>query len=149
MTKKSNSSVIDQMQGLLADTYVLYLKTQNYHWNVTGPNFSGLHLLFEQQYSELAQAVDAIAERIRSCGSYADGSFKTFLSRASIDEETGHPNAQEMLRRLAADNRQLAEIASTLQKNAEAEGDLGSADLAAGRISLHEKAAWMLEASID
>jgi starvation-inducible DNA-binding protein len=131
---------------LLADTYTLYLKTQGFHWNVTGPRFYELHKLFEEQYGELAEANDEIAERIRALGVKAPASYGEFKPLASIAEETGAPSAEEMLRQLLADHRTAARTARTVVETAEEGGDVGSADLATQRIRSHDKAAWMLEA---
>jgi starvation-inducible DNA-binding protein len=131
---------------LLADTYTLYLKTQGFHWNVTGPRFYELHKLFEEQYAELAGANDEIAERIRALGVKAPSSYGEFKTLASIAEEGGAPAADEMLRQLLADHRSAVRTAETAVAAAEAGDDVGSADLATQRIRSHEKAAWMLEA---
>jgi starvation-inducible DNA-binding protein len=131
---------------LLADTYTLYLKTQGFHWNVTGPRFYELHKLFEEQYGELAGANDEIAERIRALGVKAPSSYGEFKTLASIAEEGGAPAADEMLRQLLADHRSAVRTAEAAVAAAEAGDDVGSADLATQRIRSHEKAAWMLEA---
>ena len=130
---------------LLADTYSLYLKTQGFHWNVAGPRFCDLHKLFEEQYGELAAANDEIAERIRALGVKAPASYSEFKTLASIAEESGAPAAEEMLRQLLADNRSAARTARAVVEAAEANEDVGTADLATQRIRSHEKAAWMLE----
>jgi starvation-inducible DNA-binding protein len=133
---------------LLADTYTLYLKTHNYHWNVTGPNFASLHLLFEQQYSELALAVDAIAERIRALGAPAPGSYKQFAELARVADEAELPDSMEMVRRLLRDHDTLLETAREALDAAEEHHDQPSADLVSERMQVHQKAAWMLRATL-
>ena len=98
--EQERQQIADGLSRLLADSYTLYLKTHNFHWNVTGPMFTTLHTLFEQHYTELAMAVDVIAERIRALGVYAPGSYKQFSELSSIEEETGNPPASEMIRQL-------------------------------------------------
>ncbi len=143
---RRNAESAAALARLLADTYTLYLKTQGFHWNVVGPRFYELHKLFEEQYGELAAANDEIAERIRALGQKAPASYGEFKSLAAIAEESGAPAAEEMLRQLLADNRRAAATAQAVVEAAEAEGDVGSADLATQRIRSHDKAAWMLEA---
>jgi starvation-inducible DNA-binding protein len=137
------------MSHLLADSYTLYLKTHNYHWNVTGPMFTTLHTLFETQYSDLALAVDEIAERIRSLGARAPGSFSEFAELAAVKEVTGTPSAIEMLEDLAADQRTVVGAAKRVVEAAESAGDEASADLATRRIDVHEKNAWMLRSHLE
>ena len=132
---------------LLADTYTLYLKTQNYHWHVRGPNFRSLHLLFEEQYTSLALAVDAIAERIVTLGGQAPASFKEYLGLASIHEGEAHTNAETMVSNLAKDHRQVIKDMNTVIKLAQEQGDEGTIALLSERIAEHEKICWMLEAS--
>ena len=140
---KSNKAVVDQLAKLLASSYTLYVKTHNYHWNVTGPMFTTLHTLFEVQYTELAIAIDEIAERIRSLGAYAPGSFAEFSKISVIKEETGHPKAEEMIRELVADQDKIVKLARKLVSAAEEGKDQATADLATRRIDVHEKNAWM------
>ncbi|HVF44106.1 MAG TPA: Dps family protein [Pyrinomonadaceae bacterium] len=132
------------LSRLLADTYTLYLKTHNYHWNVTGPMFQTLHLMFEQQYSELALAVDQIAERIRALGFPAPGTYAEFGRLSSIREEEGVPNAQEMIRRLVEGQEAVARTARAVFPTAEGANDQPTADLLTERMQVHEKTAWML-----
>jgi starvation-inducible DNA-binding protein len=132
------------LSGLLADTYTLYLKTHNYHWNVTGPMFTTLHLMFEQQYNELALAVDLIAERIRALGVYAPGSYSAFGDLASISEAKAVPGAEDMIRDLVADNEAVARTARAIFPVIEAAHDEPTADLLTQRLQVHEKTAWML-----
>lgn len=132
---------------LLADTYTLYLKTQNYHWNVTGPMFRSLHLMFEEEYIELRDAVDEIAERIRALGYPAPGSFAEFSAVTTIPEGDASAEAMDMVRQLAEGHETAARTARSVVDAAEAAGDVATADLATVRIETHEKTAWMLRAT--
>lgn len=143
------TSVVETLSVLLADSYGLYLKTQNYHWNVTGPMFQSLHVLFQQQYEELALIVDEIAERIRALGAKAPGSYSAFAKLSTITEETGNPSAKEMIENLANDQNKIVESAKRLLDAASAVDDEASTDIAVGRISLHEKNRWMLLAHLE
>ncbi|HEX7035307.1 MAG TPA: Dps family protein [Pseudomonadales bacterium] len=129
---------------LLADSYTLYLKTHGYHWNVTGPRFRDLHLLFEEQYTELAGAVDAIAERIRTLGFPAPGTFREFLDLTSIEEASGQPSAEEMIRDLTVANEIVVRTCREILPAAQKAGDESTVSLVAERMAVHEKAAWML-----
>lgn len=137
------------MSALLASSYTLYLKTQNYHWNVTGPMFTTLHTLFEAQYTELAMAVDEIAERVRALDAFAPGSFTAFAKLSTVKEDVGRPEAKEMIRVLAADQEVIATSARKVIKAAEAAGDQASADLGTRRLDVHEKNAWMLRSHLE
>jgi starvation-inducible DNA-binding protein len=140
--------VSDQLVRLLADTYTLYLKTLGYHWNVTGPAFRSLHLMFEEQYMELRDAIDEIAERIRTWGVLAPGSYRQMAPLTSIVEDEGAPEAMEMVRRLAADQETVVATAKEVVRAAEEAGDVATVDLATRRIAVHEKALWMLRATL-
>lgn len=141
-------AIADGLSRLLADTYTLYLKTHNYHWNVEGPMFNTLHLMFEQQYTELATAVDLIAERIRALGFPAPGSYSAFARLASVSEAGDEvPDAPEMIRQLARDQEQVAKTAREIFPIVERAGDEPSADLLTQRMQIHEKTAWMLRAT--
>lgn len=129
---------------LLADTYTLYLKTHSYHWNVTGPRFRDLHLLFEEQYTELAAAVDDIAERIRTLGYPAPGTFREFLELTAIEEIAGAPEAEDMLRDLVVAQEILVRTCREILPTAQQANDESTASLVADRMATHEKAAWML-----
>lgn len=142
----ARQQIAASLAKLLADTYTLYLKTQGFHWNVVGPRFYDLHKLFEEQYGELAEANDEIAERIRALGVPAPASYSAFAKLASVREQSGTPSAEEMIRELAADNRSLVRSSQAVVAVAEEHHDVGSADLATQRIRAHEKAAWMLDA---
>jgi starvation-inducible DNA-binding protein len=136
--------IAEQLSTFLADTYLLYVKTHGYHWNVSGPMFRSLHLMFEEQYTELAEAVDEIAERIRALGHLAPGSYGEFAKLASVTDEEGAPEAMEMVRRLVDAHETVIRTARHLVKTAEEAGDVATADLATERIEVHEKTAWML-----
>ncbi|MCG8589506.1 MAG: DNA starvation/stationary phase protection protein [Proteobacteria bacterium] len=134
---------------LLADSYTLYLKTHNFHWNVKGPLFATLHTLFEQEYQELALAVDEIAERIRALGHPAPGSYTQFAELSQVKEAAGVPAAEDMIRQLAADQETIAATARELAEAAESASDPATGDLAVRRIEVHEKNAWMLNALLE
>ena len=148
-TQDKSKEIADATSRLLADSYTLYLKTHNYHWNVTGPMFTTLHTLFETQYTELALAVDEIAERIRAVGHVAPGSYRQFGELAVVKDAEGVPKAQDMIRELASDHRQVAETARALFKVADEANDQASADLAVKRMEASEKAAWMLTSHLE
>ena len=149
MKKQSNKEVVDTLSVLLASSYTLYLKTHNYHWNVTGPMFTTLHTLFETQYTELALAVDEIAERIRSVGAFAPGSYTAFGKLTTVKEENGRPKATDMIRNLAADQQAIADAARRVIAAADAVRDQATADLATRRLDVHEKNAWMLLSHLE
>ena len=149
MTTKPNQAVVEALSALLATSYTLYLKTHNYHWNVTGPMFTTLHTLFETQYTELALAVDQIAERIRAVGAFAPGSYAAFTKLTSVKEETGRPEAKEMIRVLVSDQEAVAESARRVIAAAEVIRDQASVDLATRRLDVHEKNAWMLRSHLE
>lgn len=144
----ANTKTTEHLKKLLADSYVLALKTQNYHWNVTGPNFSSLHVLFEQQYTELAAAIDTLAERIRALGHKAPGSFAEFGKLTSLKEAEDKLNASGMIKDLHSDQLALAKKLKKAIAVAEEENDATTADLLTGRLAVHEKNAWMLDASL-
>ncbi len=149
MTRKSNEAVVEGLSTLLATSYTLYLKTHNYHWNVTGPMFTTLHTLFETQYTELALAVDEIAERIRSVGAFAPGSYTAFAKLSLVKEETGRAEAKKMISNLVSDQAAVATAARRVIQAAESAGDQASADLATRRLDVHEKNAWMLRSHLE
>ncbi len=146
---QSKKEVVHGLSKLLASSYTVYIKTHNFHWNVTGPMFTTLHTLFETQYTELALAVDEIAERIRSLGEYAPGSYTAFSKLSSIEEENGHPKAEEMIKQLVSDQETLVKIAREIIATAESAEDQASADLVTRRIEIHEKNAWMLRSHFE
>jgi starvation-inducible DNA-binding protein len=146
---KDRKAIAVGLSRLLADTYTLYLKTHNFHWNVTGPMFQALHLLFEQQYLELALAVDLIAERIRAVGEPAPASFSDYARLSSIAEETGVPAAEEMVRQLVQGHEGVARTARGVFPIAEAAADHVTVDLLVQRMQVHEKTAWMLRSLLE
>ena len=149
MANDAQSEVIDALSELLANSYTLYLKTHNYHWNVTGPQFNALHLMFEDQYTELAAAVDEIAERIRALGVRAPGSYSEFAKLTCIDEGTGKESAKEMIEQLVLGQESVARTARDSFGAAEEASDQSSADLFTQRMKVHEKNAWMLRSLRD
>lgn len=142
--ENARKEIAQGLSKLLADTYTLYLKTHNFHWNVTGPMFQTLHLMFEQQYNELALAVDMIAERIRALGFPAPGTYKEFSKLSSVDEAEGVPNAKEMIRQLVAGQEAVVRTARSVFPPVEKANDEPTADLLTQRMQVHEKTAWML-----
>jgi starvation-inducible DNA-binding protein len=149
MTTKNHDASVAALSTLLASSYTLYLKTHNYHWNVTGPMFTTLHTMFELQYTELALAVDEIAERIRSLGSFAPASYSAFLKLTTVQEETGRPEATQMIRNLVDDQIAVSDAARAVIEAAEASKDQATADLATRRLDVHEKNAWMLRSHLE
>lgn len=133
---------------LLADSYALYLKTHSYHWNVTGPRFRDLHLMFEEQYTELATAVDDIAERIRTLGYPAPGTFREFLELTSIEEVAGAPAAEDMVTDLVTAQEIVVRTCREVLPAAQEVNDESTAGLVAERMAIHEKAAWMLRSAL-
>lgn len=144
INESDREQIAEGLSRLLADSYTLYLKTHNFHWNVTGPMFATLHTLFETHYTELATAVDEIAERIRALGVPAPGSYKQFAALSAIEEANGVPSAEEMIRQLVDGQETVARTARSVFKTAEGTGDEPTADLLTQRMHIHEKNAWML-----
>lgn len=139
----------ESLKEVLSDSYLLYLKTQNYHWNVTGPNFKSLHELFNAQYDELAAAIDTIAERIRALGEFAPASFKAFASKSSISEETREGvSAKEMLEQLVKDHDSILGTIRKALSVAQKESDDATADILIVRTEVHDKNRWMLASSM-
>lgn len=141
---EKRTDIAQGLSRLLADTYTLYLKTHNYHWNVTGPMFTSLHVLFEEQYTELATAVDVIAERIRALGEFAPGSYQAFAKLTEIKEENEVPNAEQMIQNLLDSHEIIIRHSRNLLQSDAIENDDVSADLLTQRMDFHEKTAWML-----
>ena len=141
---KERARIADGLAHVLADTYSLYLKTHNFHWNVEGPMFNTLHLMFMEQYTELWNALDAIAERIRSLGYPAPGTNSEFAKLTSIDETPGVPDAMEMVRLLVVGHEAVARTARAVFPAVEKASDESTADLLTQRLQIHEKTAWML-----
>lgn len=146
-TTLKQSTTITELKNSLADTYALLLKTHNYHWNVTGPNFFSLHTLFEAQYNELFLAIDEIAERIRALGEKAPGSFSEFTSLSNITEADSNKDAHGMIKDLCSSNEQVIETLIKLRDTAATENDSETEDIAITRIKVHQKNAWMLKSS--
>lgn len=147
--EQERAAIAQGLSHLLADTYTLYLKTHNFHWNVKGPMFQTLHLMFETQYNELALAVDLIAERIRSLGFPAPGTYAEFSLLSSISETTGVPKAEEMIRLLVESQEAVIRTARSVFPAAERASDEPTADLLTQRMQVHEKTAWMLRSLLE
>lgn len=146
---EDRQAIAGGLSHLLADTYTLYLKTHSFHWNVTGPMFQTLHTMFEQEYTELWAALDEIAERIRSLGEPAPGSYAAFVKLTSIEEEEGVPDAKQMIGQLVAGHEAVAKTARSIFPTAESGSDEVTADLLTQRMTVHEKTAWMLRSLLD
>lgn len=144
IAEESRKALADGLSALLADSYTLYLKTHNFHWNVTGPHFQQLHVMWEAHYNELALAVDEIAERIRALGAFAPGSYTAFAKLSTIKEETGNPNWQEMVKQLVENHESLVRTCRKVLKQAQDAEDESTASLVGDRMRVHEKTAWML-----
>ena len=144
LSEAQRKAIAKGLSHLLADTYTLYLKTHNFHWNVEGPMFNTLHLMFETQYTELALAVDLIAERIRALGYPAPGSYSAYAKLSSIKEANGQPKAEEMIRQLVEGQEAVVRTARKVFPAAEKVSDEPTADLLTQRMQVHEKNAWML-----
>jgi len=148
ISSDDRQQIADGLSKLLADSYTLYLKTHNYHWNVEGPLFNTLHLMFEEHYTELATAVDDIAERIRALGVKAPGSYSAFGKLASVEEAKGDESAEDMIRELVLGQEAVVRTAREAIKAAEAASDEPTADLLTQRMQTHEKNAWMLRSML-
>jgi starvation-inducible DNA-binding protein len=147
--EESRKEIAEGLSRLLADTYSLYLKTHNFHWNVTGPMFQTLHLMFETHYNELALAVDQVAERIRALGFRAPGTYSDFAKLSSIEETPGVPKAEEMIRLLVQGHEAVAKTARSIFPIADKVNDEPTADLLTQRLQVHEKTAWMLRSLLE
>jgi starvation-inducible DNA-binding protein len=147
--EQDRKNIAQGLSHLLADTYTLYLKTHYFHWNVTGPMFNTLHLMFETQYNELALAVDIIAERIRALDVYAPGTYRDFAKLTSIKETESVPKAQDMITELVAGHEAVCRTARSVFPSADAASDEATADLLTQRLQLHEKTAWMLRSMLE
>ena len=146
---KDRAKIAEGLAHLLADTYTVYLKTHNFHWNVTGPMFNTLHLMFETQYNELWTATDLIAERIRSLGHFAPGTYGEFAKLASIPDTPGQPKAEAMVRLLVEGNEAVVRTARRIFPAVEKASDEPTADLLTQRMQVHEKNAWMLRSLLE
>jgi starvation-inducible DNA-binding protein len=149
ISEDHRKAIADELSKVLADSYMLYLKTHNYHWNVTGELFHSLHEQFEEQYTELADAIDEIAERIRALGYRAPGTFKEFTELTSIEEQQDEPGAMEMVRRLAVGNEQVLRTAREALEPANQAEDEATIDLLTQRLHVHSKTAWMLRSHLE
>ena len=149
ISEKDRKAIVSGLNHLLADTYTLYLMTHNFHWNVKGPMFNSLHLMFETQYTELALAVDLIAERIRALGAPAPGTYGEFVQLSSIKEVKGQPKAEEMIKHLVHGQESVTKTARSLFPAVEKASDEPTADLLTQRMQLHEKNAWMLRSLLE
>jgi starvation-inducible DNA-binding protein len=149
ISEAERKKIVAGLSALLADSYTLYLMTHNFHWNVTGPQFNSLHLMFMGQYTEQWNALDVIAERIRALGFPAPGTYKEFVKLASIKEVDGVPNANEMVRHLVNAQEATARTARKLFPIADAANDQPTADILTQRLEIHEKTAWMLRSLLE
>jgi starvation-inducible DNA-binding protein len=149
ISQKNRTKIAKGLSRLLADTYSLFLKTHNFHWNVTGPLFNTLHLMFETQYNELFVAVDEIAERIRALGEFAPGSFAEYSKLSSVKHTEKVPSAEEMIRQLVVDNETVVRTARELVPLLQDSDDSPTEDLIIKRLQVHEKTAWMLRSMIE
>ncbi len=148
ISPEDREKIASGLSQLLADSYTLYLKTHNYHWNVEGPMFNTLHLMFEEHYTELATAVDEIAERIRALGVKAPGSYGAYAKLTTVEEGSGDESAEEMIRQLVAGQEAVVRTAREVFKTAEGASDEPTADLLTQRMQIHEKNAWMLRSML-
>ena len=146
---KQREEIAQGLSRVLADTYTLYLKTHNFHWNVTGPMFQTLHLMFEAHYTELALAVDLVAERIRALGFPAPATYQKFTELSAIKEEDGVPKAQDMIRLLVEGHETVARTARQIFKAADGASDQPTCDLLTQRMQVHDKTAWMLRSLLE
>ncbi len=150
ISEKDRAAIAKGLSQLLADTYTLYLTTHNFHWNVTGPMFNTLHTMFMQQYTELWTAVDPLAERIRSLGHVAPGSYAQFSKLATVPDAPAHPpRAMEMVRILVQGHEAVARTARSIFPLADRAGDEPTADLLTQRLTVHEQTAWMLRSLLE
>ena len=149
ISPEDRKNIADGLSRLLADTYTVYLRTHNFHWNVTGPMFQTLHLMFMTQYNELWTATDLIAERIRALGFPAPGTYSAFGKLTSIKEVDGVPKAQDMIRLLVEGNEAVARTARAIFPIVEQANDQPTADLLTQRMQVHEKTAWMLRSLLE
>jgi starvation-inducible DNA-binding protein len=151
ISEKNCKAVVEILNGILADEHILYVKTRNYHWNVTGPRFHDLHKFFEEQYEALSETIDEVAERSRSLGGRALGTLSEFIKTARLKEQPGqHPNADGMIKNLLADHEALAQqLRSDAEECMESYQDAGTNDFLVGLMEQHEKMAWMLRSFLD
>jgi len=149
ISKEDRTKIAKGLSVLLADSYTLYLTTHNFHWNVTGPMFNTLHQMFETQYTELAEAVDLIAERIRALGFPAPGTFQEFEKLTTLKQPENLPNAEGMIQQLLNDHEGVAKTARSVIPQADKANDQPTLDLLTQRLQVHEKTAWMLRSMLE
>lgn len=149
LSENARRNIADGLSRMLADTYTLYLKTHNFHWNVTGPMFQTLHLMFMVQYNEIWLAVDLVAERIRALGYPAPGTYKEFAALTSIKDSSGTIGAKQMIKQLVEGQEAVARTAREVLFIAEKSGDQPTVDLLSARMEVHEKNAWMLRSLLE
>ena len=149
ISKENRAQIVKDLSRLLADSYTLYLMTHNFHWNVTGPQFNSLHIMFMTQYTEQWNALDVIAERIRALGFPAPGTYKEFASLTAIKEVEGVPKAQEMVKLLVNAHETVARTARGIFSIVEKSNDQPTADMLTQRLDVHEKTAWMLRSLLE
>lgn len=149
ISESDRANIVDGLSRLLADSYTLYLMTHNFHWNVKGPQFNSLHVMFMAQYTEQWNALDVIAERIRALGFPAPGTYKEFIKLTSIEEVEGVPKAEEMVRFLVNAHEAVARTARAIFKVVDEANDQPSADVLTQRLEVHEKTAWMLRSLLE
>lgn len=148
MTDEAKKVCVDALSKILADTYVLYLKTHNYHWNVEGPKFRSLHEMFEEQYRDLWDSIDDIAERIRALGHYAPGTYAKFQALSTVKDNEDIPVADNMLKELIADNETVTRTIRSALPTVQEAGDEASAGLLTDRLTTHEKQLWMMKSML-
>jgi len=148
ISEENRRDIAEGLKRLLADSYTLYLQTHNFHWNVTGPQFRELHLMFEEHYTELATAVDEIAERIRTLDVAAPGTYKSFAALSSISEVEGVPDAESMVQILTRGHEQVVKTCRSVLSVAQEADDESTAALVSDRMRIHEKTSWMLRATV-
>lgn len=148
ISEPNRLTISEGLARVLADTYALYLKTQNFHWNVRGQEFYSLHLLFEKQYEDLADAVDEIAERIRALGYFVDATFTSFQKQSSVKEEEKVLNSKDMLQSLIDGHETLIRGARKVAEVCDSEGDFATVDMLGKRLGVHEKMAWFLRSQL-
>lgn len=149
INEQSRVKLAGELSRFLANSYILYLKTHNFHWNVKGPMFQTLHLMFEEHYNDLAIAVDEIAERIRALGEPAPGTYEEYMELGTIKETKGVPKAEEMISLLVEGHEEVVKMARNVISVADEAGDESTADLVTGRMKTHEKTAWMLRSLLE
>jgi starvation-inducible DNA-binding protein len=147
-TASKKADCVAALSGVLADTYVLYLKTHNFHWNVEGPRFRSLHQMFEEQYQTLWRSIDEIAERIRALGQYAPGTSAKFKALAAVKETEAIPKCDDMLRQLIVDNETVMDTINVGLRAAQSAGDEATVSLLSDRLAYHEKQLWMMRSTL-